>query len=535
MTRRFKYKKVGDDFTLDECNALVYLLSKNSSSRTVFELDGETSGSVDDLELKITSDNIIFTNGHFLYDSKMGGDITFEISSDWDTEYRVVLFYSKTTAFTSEGIWNDETIPVTVYINPSEEFSDYHSAIRDKNARCSVEATSIYTWTEEKDYNKRKCKWTPPINSTDDDVILFDYMIVYRDFTSPMINAEDGYANQPDEFLCSNFGEIRDVINLSPPGSNIKIRLKGRSVVRWDEEIRISDEKTVTIIGGNEYTYGYTYFHGHNKTRFFYVEPDATLNLKMISFSKGNAYGGSDSFHNGGAIYVTSEYLNNAGQIDVHVGRVNLYMCFFYKCVANRGGGIYNNGGLVDMEKCVFHDCLAVSEETASLTSHKERLASIDYNGTTHVGGAIFNSKLPDIYDINYNELIIDTLTLNKTEKGLTFDLMFNVKQNEACLDILNNTTFTTKNFILQNWDTDTQIKINNITKINHYNYKITIAGLSEKEVGTYYFIYKGTTTKTGLTERTITQTFMITPKTIKTDTTSEVEYDITIPTLQVE
>lgn len=396
------YKKVGDTFTLDEYNAMCYLLSLQTYSET-FEFDDYSySGEYGEYSIVDDDEVLVRNTTGYLINKK---DKTFKISINpyiANANFTLVLEVYQLSTIVDEDIQ---------FVLHSNELYDYFEE-EEKNIIEELKTKEV------KIPLKNKITKIKPedLGLTNDDWISKNAKII-AEYSEPILNWTDGEANSDDQIICETFSELEQVIHTTPKNGYVNIKLKGRTVYEFNKEIIINENKKVHITGGNSYNGSHAILDGKDQFRHFYVEAGSSLTIRNCSMINGN---GSvvnnylDLPRRGGSILMNSNFINTVAGYSFNPSIVTLENCKFINCHANRGGAICNIRGKLSCNNVWFDNCVATK----------------DGDKSPCWGGAILNESVTMYHDSS-NQLYIDRSTVTYTDsKNTIIDLKVSKTQN---------------------------------------------------------------------------------------------------------
>lgn len=437
---KLHFKNVGDSFTLDEYNAICYLLSKREYTEDIPLEEKEFTGEFGKYTLFDDNNCLMEKHDGFIVLSAYK-NFSFKIKPLLDNAVYTLIFTVK-----RENKLDDKENNIISTTSPQEIYDTELDKLKD----------NTITFTKEVTVRSNQITVTPyNIGIFEGDFIDKTVKVSIK-YSEPIINWEDGGANTEEQIICTNFEELKQVISTAPEGSDINIRLKGAEEYFFTSEIYINKKKTVNIEGGNYTNDSHTKLNGMNKYRLFTVAGGSTLNVRNCSFYNGNGSAinrVTDKHQRGGAVYMGGYYENLESMYKFIPSTATFENCKFFNCHSNRGGAIYNNMGKLVCNNCIFSDCYAQSE-----------------NWQANWGGAIM-CESKGRYGDSTNQLQIEDSEVTYSGNRTIIDLKIKQQQNiiafvnssynmSSVVARYNNTSFTCTS-----------------VKATQFNYILTIQG----------------------------------------------------------
>lgn len=457
---KFPFKKVGDTFSVDEYNAMCYLLSKQDYSEDIVL---ETKAKHYKYGVYKLSDStfslITKADGYII--RKANNPITITIAHQNPTaNFYVELRVAKQKEITENGI--------TTILYPYDLIDKLENTISDSNYDVTYETIKLKA--THIDDNTSKITFIPSeLGLSTNDFINMKAKVQML-YNEPLINFADGRIVDAEQIICESFHDIRKAIISAPPESAIHLRLKGAKTYTFEDKIMIDNAKQVYIEGGNISSNSHSILDGQNLYRMFFVQKDCLLSVKNCKFYRGNAtivHNNSDIGKTGGAITMASGY-ENLGEVNgLHVSKVIVEDCIFQDCIAERGGAIYNHMGKLNINNCKFNNCKATSTT----------------NPAGAFGGAVMNVSVP-LYHGASNQITIEKSKYYHDNNGLShIALKISPEQN------INH--FTSESFNLPEWQMRKGTYTSRSQGIQHdegnqYSYNIPLP--IQHEVGSKFY-----------------------------------------------
>lgn len=385
---KFPFKKVGDTLSVDEYNALCYLLSKQDYSEDIvleFRAKHYKYGVyklTDSTYSLITKDN-----GFIIRKANNPIKITFAHQNP-NANFYIELKVARQKEITENGI--------TTTLYPYDVIDTIEDNVMDSKYEITYETIKLKaepqdTYTDVVTFNPQEYQLLP------NDFISSDARMIMA-YDEPILNYTDGRELDPNQILCEDFNDIQRAIISTPPNSVVNLRLKGSEAYDFPNHLNIDNGKKIFIEGGNPYSNSRSELTTQGTNRMFIVHPNSTLSVKNCQFTNGNATH-YPVYRTGGAITMSSSYENLGEYNGLNVPFVYLDTCKFLNCTAERGGAIYNHMGRLDINNCEFNHCIATSNT----------------NPQGAFGGAIMTTSVP-VYNGASNQLSIDK---SKYEYGI--------------------------------------------------------------------------------------------------------------------
>ena len=437
---KLHFKNVGDTFTLDEYNAICYLLSKREYTEDIQLEEKDMTGEYGSYTLIDNNNCIMEKHGGFVVLSEYK-TFTFKIKPLLENAVYSLVFTVK-----REGEVKDTVNNITTKTSPDELYDNPQDSLK----------STVTKFTKEVTVDSNQITITPhSIGIYRGDYIDKTVKVSIK-YSEPIINWEDGGANTDDQIICNNFEELQQVIETAPEGSDVSIRLKGAEEYFFTEELYIGKNKSVTIEGGNYTNDSHTKLNGMNKYRLFTIAGGSSLTVINCSMYNGNGSRinkASDMHQRGGAVYMGGHYENLESVYQLITSTATFENCKFFNCHANRGGAIYNNMGRLVCNNCYFSDCYAESG-----------------NWQANWGGAIM-CESKGLYGDSSNQLRINNSEVTYSGDTTTIDLQITEQQNIKA--------FTKADYNISS----VKLRYNNTTynctkvKANQFHYIITVQG----------------------------------------------------------
>lgn len=446
---KFPFKKVGDSFSVDEYNAMCYLLTKQEYKENIFLENKAKAYKYGAYHLVDINSSIVQKNNGFIIRKP-----TLPIQIKLGHKSPSADFYIELNIFKQKQVTDSNGITSTIYpYDLIENLDDFDQDTIPKDIT----------------YEKIKLKADKIDNSSS--ILSFipsnyglkvgDYFSakaqISMEYNEPEINIEDGRAVDTNQIICNNFNDIKKAIGYCEEGSSVFLRLKGDTTYTFTDKIVIDGKRHIYIEGGN-YEEGYhSILDGENIHRLFLVMPDSLLSVTGCKFYRGNAnivHKDSDLNKAGGAIEMRARYENIGYTNGLHVAFVDVNNCIFDSCTAERGGAIYNFRGKLNVNNCDFINCKATSTT----------------NPQGAFGGAIHTTSIP-VYNGSSNQIAVNKSTYDYIRQPLSV-LNLEIRQTQ------NVNYFTDGNFVLP----ELQVVYNNqiydttvVSRTDQYHYGIRL------------------------------------------------------------
>lgn len=508
---KLSYKKVGETLSLDEYNAICYILEQQGWVETItLQKDDYYEGKFGKYRIYDPNEVLVENSNGFTF---LRDDLPFYIQyeSIFNCQYKI-MFNVENSVTKNVTVYSGENkgavIPTVMY--PNEKFDSldetddltqppidkvtekvnqpitrYYDKVDPFLDNQSVIIQNHINTLREQEYigSDGLIKIIPSKYNYKKGYFIHARATIQLDYSEPELNITDGNYDKPNEILCSNFKELKTVIETAPPKSVTHIRLTGTKFI-FTDQIYIAD-KTVHIRGGNV-NYNdipYTVLDAQYNCRHFYIDSRSNVTIEDCYICNGNAYGNNSRsylHHRGGSIYVGSLYELYGGDY-VHLKTIfTAKNCRFIRNIAEFGGAIFNHNSRVELDSCMFYQNMCMYEKYHDPDSFNN--CDFDYK-LWNWGGAIRSESVTGYkYKESYDRLHIvpSRYSVRKipTSKSVSFttyiDLEFNTVQNTT---FLMSTKLTTKNFKLIDITNKKHIEypLYSINKKDTTHYKISI------------------------------------------------------------
>lgn len=363
---RLKPKQVGHSFSVDDYNAIVYLLGKGVDSAVLEEMKeiyGYTKDELNELSENIWCDK----NIKLSTEGTIGQFATYKLS---DTNK--VFQYTSNSYVIQPKTKREFRVIITNTLLDTANYDlllKYHSTENNMNEdpNESTGNTSIVTIS-----GLHKGINTVKLPDTIKEGLFIEPNIdvhIHLNQT-PEIDPWNGKANEPDEILVYPklierdgvqqyvWDDLQKLIAGTPKNGRKHIyRLVNNGKHCYlRNEIRIQPGQNIEIRGGTNVS---TIIDGTYCSRIFYIHPNAKLTLHKIHLKNCDNTDGrnpklKDARYFGGAIYVA--FSPNYGMSKAW-GSCYCTNCFFTNCTARRGGAIYSSHGYLYVTNCFFTNC----------------------------------------------------------------------------------------------------------------------------------------------------------------------------------
>lgn len=471
---KFPFKKVGDGLSVDEYNALCYLLSKQEYSEEIILEFKAKHYKYGVYKLTDSSYSLVTKDKGFIIRKN-----TNPIKITFAHQNPNANFYIELKIFTYKQI-AENGMDITLY--PYDIIDSLEDNVMDSKYDITYDTIKLKA--------ERVDRYTSVVNFIPQEYGLYPNDFIFADATmsmvydEPNINYTDGREVDPNQIICEDFSDIQRAIVSAPPDSVLHLRLKGSETnsYRFPNQINIDYGKKVYIEGGNPYSENRSVLDGQNTNRLFIVQPNSTLSVKNCKFYRGNATT-YPLYKTGGAITMSSSYENLGEYNGLNVSFVSVDNCIFEDCKAERGGAIYNHMGKLDVNDCAFNNCKATSTT----------------NSAGAFGGAIMTTSVP-VYNGASNQIAIDKSKYYSYHQGLIHSyISLNIKDTQN-LNYFTNNDFTLNNFKLiygNNQYDVTSVKSND----NQYEYKLYLP-ITMHIGSTFYLTFSNFTQQPSLCTR---------------------------------
>lgn len=324
------FKKVGDILSLDDFNAVIYLLTRNHCIEEEIILTNESyKGGLG--EYLLNYDEEISLKGELYLISDNNSNLILTIDSDFVGRYSITLdVYSE--------LYDEEQVDENDSKPPLKVRSVEYVGVNLESRHQIIIPLSDFSIGEYIGSNvKIKVCYTQPIIDKTSGSIQTDTAqnitktadeLINRVNTAPENQTTTIYLKPGETYELYNPEDNQDVLN-----SNIIIDNKS---------IIIKSGSTPSILDAGE-------FHRH-----FYITETGSLTLENITLTKG--YSINDQLDNGkgGSIFIKSERDSTNTKIQ---GKLICNYCKFTNNRANlHGGALYNEDGIIDIKNTYFYN-----------------------------------------------------------------------------------------------------------------------------------------------------------------------------------
>lgn len=560
---RLNYKKVGGTLSLDEYNALCYLLEQQGWFETIqLQKDTPFEGKFGNYILEDPY-NVLTENSNGFTILRSDKPFYIKYNSDFECQYKIMFDVEESVTKNVKvfsGQHKGEQIPTIMY--PNEKFDSLHD---------NDDLTQTPPEKETKKVNQpinRYYDTVDPYLDNQSVIIQKDIPIlreqeyigsngtirvypskygykkgnfirleatIQLDYTEPELNITDGTYDDPKEILCSNFDELKTVIDTAPPKSITYIRLIG-DTYKFTDQIYI-ENKTVHIRGGNlDFDEKpYTILDAEYNCRHFYIDSRSTVTIENCYLINGNAYGNQSRnylHHRGGSIYVGSLYELFGGDY-IHLKTVfKAKNCRFVRNIAEFGGAVFNHNSRVELDSCMFYQNMCMYEKYHDPNDFYN--CDFDYK-LWNWGGAIRSESVEGYYyGEHYDRLHIEPSrysirTVKHDDNSDTYityiDLVFKELQNTSLLSRVKLTTDNFKLIDIEDNLNPIEYELNSIQKrrkningVNTEYYAIAIHKPINYDHKYVFYYHSGDTTYDMLTKRLVTDIIVETSSTTETE-----------------
>lgn len=392
------YKKVGDTFSLDEYNAMCYLLSLQKYTENIEITTDTYTGEYGEYQLVNSNEALRENTTGYVVSKK---DKTFKILLN---PYIPNANFSITfNVYKNNTNVNNNNITSTIHSNELYDSINENAIEEKQTTNVEVQLTGNTLSLKPSDLKLENGDW------------ISRNITINAEYSEPIINWEDGEANTEEQIICETFDDLEQAISTTPENGFVSIRLKGNKEYIFTKEI-IIENKSVSIVGGNNTSGAYSILNAQDLYRHFYVGAGSTLTLRSCLLKNGNGsivYDYHDAPKRGGSIFMNSNFITTSNGYTFNPSIVTIENCKFRDCHANRGGAICNVKGKLSCNNVMFDNCVATKEG----------------DKTACFGGAILNESVTMYHDSS-NQLYIDKSTTTYNENTTIIDLKVSKTQN---------------------------------------------------------------------------------------------------------
>ena len=321
-----KLKQIGDVCSLDDLNAIVYLLKQNNKPYETIELTSETyNGDFGSYSLILDDDELLTVRNE---------GYTFE-----DITKSLVLMISN--SFTDANY--NLTITAEKYIEEGVETEE------DKIEHETTKRTLTYTSEKLNDDLSQiiipLSDFIPSSEENIGEIIKIDALITLEFYPYVIDKKSGSLLYDVDVELIETADQLEDVIRMASTGRKTTIYLFPGKSFELSDTIEIKN-KTIELISGSVPAI----LDANHNCRHFFVDYDSKLILKNITLTNGYDLDDNNYF-GGGSIYVNS-VIESYNYIQ---GKLECFDCNFNNNRSNsHGGAIYSNDALLTIDNCVF-------------------------------------------------------------------------------------------------------------------------------------------------------------------------------------
>ena len=493
---RIPYKRVGDTFSLDEYNALVYLITHEGLFTETIPLEfGKTyNGMLADYQFRdpngvLVEDKDGYTIKKLKKDDGTDNCFFLDVNHKRFKDTFSVMFDVYRNNHTLQEVTEGEDSGSYIDVNASKkEFLDVYPTTND-----------IYTVTPPM---IQPLQLNPTVNQTEVDndnstprlrnqkfsseqvnetysvikIVPAEYYKnndwISRNVTIKLsfplnVNYEDGESTESKYIICKTMSDIKRAIETTPTNGTTYLRLEGKTY-KWDKEIVLTDEH-IEIIGGNidlttDNNKPFTILDAESNNRFFSVREEATLVCKNINFKNGSAYGTNNTYtsaQRGGAIHIANSTYYTNGNISYHKPQAIFYNCWFTNNLARYGGALFNGRGKLVCENCFFRGNKAKTVYDEALDGNIEP----EYR-QWNWGGAIRSETITGTYHSEQSDrMYLKFSTITKEGQWYYFNINFSKSQNSNILE----RTLSKNNLKVYNDTTHTEIPVESVSQTTDY------------------------------------------------------------------
>ena len=328
-----KLKQIGDVCTLDDINAIVYLLKQNHKPVETIELSQETFNG------DFGSYTLIYDDEELLTVRNEG--YTFE-----DITKSLTLMISNSF---KDAIYN-LTVTAETYVGEGVEIED--SIIEHENI---IRTVNYQSERLSDDLSQIIIPLSDFISSSEETIgeIIKINAIITLEFYPYFIDKKTGsLLYDTDVDLIEDETVLINAITNAPTGRKTTLYLSPGLTFELSDTIEIKN-KTIELISGSVPST----LDANNNCRHFFVDYDGKLILKNINLTNG--YDLSDETNVGGGSIFVNSVIDSFNYIQ---GSLECIDCNFNNNRSNtHGGAIYSNDALVTIEDCVFLNNIAKS------------------------------------------------------------------------------------------------------------------------------------------------------------------------------
>lgn len=322
-----KYKKIGDILSLDDYNAIIYLIKKGYSPCETITLNPDTyNGKFGTYTLIINNEeDVTVRNDGYTFQNNTNNVILRIYDCFPDAEYYLTVNIEK---YYPEGI---QTATDFYELQNSMRSITYSSEnITDNFSEIQIPLQDFLPTTSDDDIGE---------------ILKIDAKICLK-FPEYYIDKTTGSLEYDiiHDFI-EDTESLNSIITNAPTSQKTTIYLKSGVNFDLEDQIEIKN-KTIELVSGTVPAV----LDANNLCRHFYVHETASLILKNINLING--YDKNETIKGGGSIYVNSVIDSNFEYVQ---GKLTVNDCNFNN---NRsvlaGGAVYSNDSLISITDSVF-------------------------------------------------------------------------------------------------------------------------------------------------------------------------------------
>lgn len=320
-----KFKKLGDVLSLDDYNAIIYLLMRSEKLREEITLsptwyDGDFGSYV----FTYTDEITLKSDRYLVVDET--SFLTISIASEFVGDFTITL-----------RIYDDAFLDGVEGGEEEQSYSELKLYAENLGGRQEV---------------------VVPLNLIGAGKYISTTADVEVSYSKPIIDKNSGSIQlNVEQHLIKTTDDLYSAVENAPANQTTTIQLVPGSTYEMfseDDESELNkpiqiDNKKIEIISGSLPSI----LDAKNLHRHFYITETGSLLLRNIDLINGCAYDEEEDNNKGGSIFVKSARdINNIKR----QGELQAESCRFSNNIASQGGAIYNEDGFISISNTIFYN-----------------------------------------------------------------------------------------------------------------------------------------------------------------------------------